>query len=109
MDSTEIETPPAKSRPNEPEYSEGRRRRHRSREAPPRPRPNRLRVAYFSLAALWGCAIGVGAVAAGSRMTERPVVLDASLFLALVPAALLSVLGGAVASGAYGEARNRRR
>lgn len=68
-----------------------------------------LRVAYFSVAAVWGFIIGVAGLLV-TLQVEGQVVrpgLDAVLYLVLALA--IAVGGGFVIAGAYQEAKRRRR
>ena len=84
------------------------------RSRPRRSRPSshgslrRLRLLYFYLAALWGFAVGALGLGVSMSLMGHEVGLGIQVFAALVPFAGFALLGGAVASIAYREARRRR-
>ncbi|HEX4823531.1 MAG TPA: hypothetical protein VFV19_04435 [Candidatus Polarisedimenticolaceae bacterium] len=71
-------------------------------------RSGRIRVTYFSAAALWGFLVGIlallAAMQAEGAASARPG-LNVAGYLA--PAAIIAVIGGAVISRAYREAKRR--
>ena len=67
-----------------------------------------MRLFYFYVAALWGFATGAAGLAVALSLTGAGVSIGPSLLLPLLPFAGFAVMGGAVASLAYREARNRR-
>lgn len=73
------------------------------------PRRGRLRLVYFGLASAWGYAAGVGVVLAALSSSGAPVRWSAPLVGATVCGVGLAVLGGALAAGAYREAKRRAR
>lgn len=69
----------------------------------------RLRRFFFALAAMWGFGTGAAGIAAGLRLGGVPFSVDAKLWLALLAAGLVAIVGGIIASEAYRESRQRRR
>jgi len=67
-----------------------------------------MRLFYFYVAALWGFATGAAGLAVALALTGSGVSISSGLLLPLLPFAGFAVMGGAVASVAYREARNRR-
>lgn len=67
-----------------------------------------MRLFYFYVAALWGFATGAAGLAVALALTGSEVSISSGLLLPLLPFGGFAVMGGAVASVAYREARNRR-
>jgi hypothetical protein len=67
----------------------------------------RLRVVYFSLAALWGFLSGTAAVLMGHTVAGRPTPLGSRGAAFVLVAAVVAVLGGLVAAAAYRAAGRR--
>ena len=87
--------------------SRTRRRRHRRRGQRTKTE-NRLQLAYFSLASLWGFVAGTAAILALLAVIGRPLGLSTAASTAIGGAALISVFGGFLASRGYRDAVNRR-
>lgn len=91
------------------EYTEPRRsqrgstRRNSTRSQSRR----RLRVLFFSLAAIWGYVVGGASLAAVLAVTGRFFALDGWSLLLLVGCAGIAIGGGLVTAAAYREARRR--
>jgi len=66
-----------------------------------------VRLAYFSLAALWGFLAGSAAILTGLALRGTWIGLDAMILGALVLAAVLAVVGAGVAAAAYRDAGDR--
>ena len=79
----------------------------RGRPSAEHQRRRRLRLLYFALAAVWGYVAGTAAVLGTLSMTGRPLPIDGNLVSGMVLAAVLALVGGAVASVAYREAVRR--
>jgi hypothetical protein len=84
-----------------------RRKRRSKRHASTRQLRRRMRLVYFSLAALWGFLTGSGAVFVGLSATGRQIPLGRSGALVLVAAAVLALLGGGVVAAGYRAASRR--
>ena len=68
-----------------------------------------MRLFYFYAAAMWGFGAGaVGLGVAQTLSTGEPFVPSIGVVLTLLPFAGFAVAGGAIASVAYREARQRR-
>ena len=67
-----------------------------------------MRLFYFYVASLWGFATGAAGLGVALSLTGSGISIGPSLLLPLLPFAGFAVMGGAVASLAYREARNRR-
>ena len=89
--------------------SQAVRRKRSRRRVPTRQVRRRMRMAYFSLAALWGFLAGSGAVIIGLSATGRPVPLGRPAVLTIAAAAVLAVLGAFVVAAGYRAASQRYR
>lgn len=86
----------------EPVVRETRRRRKRRRSSDgSSSRGGGVRFLYFSMAALWGCLAGSGAVVIVLRVREAMPVLDGKALLSLLAALVISVAGAAIVAAAY--------
>ena len=87
-----------------PEYSEAVSARHGSA----RSKGGRLRVTYFSVAALWGFLVGIVALLVALQ-AEGFAAIPGGLTTVeyLVPAAAVAVVGGVVVARAYRDAKRR--
>ena len=94
----------------EPTEPSVRRRRRRSRQAASNRNQRRwLRLAYFSLASLWGFLIGTASLLYGFSLGGRRLELSPVAIVTMSVAALAAVVGGMIASRAYREAARRQR
>jgi len=85
-----------------------RRRRRRSKRADPSQRRRKaLRMVYFGMASFWGFLVGTAALLVGLSIHDSPVRFSAGIGLFLSVAAIVAVIGGAVASKAYRQAASR--
>jgi hypothetical protein len=84
------------------------RRRRRSHD-PARLRRHRLRLVYFILASVWGFLSGTVAVIVSLNVLGQPLEMQLPVALALGSAAVLALVGGAVAARAYREITQRDR
>ena len=93
---------------NPSERSRRRRRRPQAaRGASTRRTRQRLRVMYFSLAALWGFLAGSGAVLVGLSGAGRRVQLSGPALGLFGGASVVALIGGVVAAKAYRSASRR--
>lgn len=89
-------------------YATRRSGRSRTRRRSSRVSPW-MRAGFFALAALWGFGLGVAALGFVMSRTHAGFALDGSAVGPIALGAAVAAVGGAVASGAYREARSRRR
>ena len=94
------------NRPSPAVQSPNRRARRTSSN---RAQRRKLRLIYFSLAALWGFLIGTAAVLFGLSLGGISLDLSPGTIVALAVSSILAVVGGMIASRAYREATRRRR
>ena len=92
-----------------PEAEPVRRRRGRNLERADSGRRRRkvLRTFYFSMASFWGFLVGTAALLVGLSFHDSPVRFSSGIGLFLSIAAVVAVIGGAVASKAYRQAASR--
>lgn len=88
-----------------------RRRRHTvgARSQRPQRSSSWLRSLYFSLAALWGYAIGVGVLLIALRAAGSELQLGPSGLAMIFPGALVALIGAWVSAAAYRQSRRRLR
>jgi hypothetical protein len=86
---------------------ERRARRRRRGHDPSRLRRHRLRLVYFILASVWGFMSGTVAVIVSLSLLGQPVELQVPVAIAIAAAAVLALVGGAVAARAYRETTQR--
>ena len=99
----------AELRAASPEAEPPRRRRRRKRTSSSSSRRvgGRVRFVYFSLASLWGCLAGTGAVVIALRSREAMPSLDGKTMLSLLAALAVSIIGAAIVAAAYYSASRR--
>jgi hypothetical protein len=73
------------------------------------PSVSRLRIVFFSLAALWGFLLGALTVGVTLQLTEPGLAIHPLVVLAILPGAGLAIAGGAVSAAAYRQARGHHR
>ncbi len=85
--------------------------RHKSMENNDKPSASRrrTRLLYFGTASAWGFVCGVVGLAAVLASRGQVIGFNNTTFLLLLPGLAVAVLGGAVASVAYRDARRRGR
>ena len=95
--------------PPPPRSDRPRRRRRSSRRGSSsgKPRDQRLRLAYFTVAAVWGFLAGSAAILGGLAMNGTRVGFDPLIVGALVVAGAASLIGGGVVAAAYRNANDR--
>lgn len=96
-------------RRHEPPTSPDRQRRRSSARPSTGGARGRVRMLYFSLAALWGFLAGTGAVLVGLTAVGRPARLGPLGVAVVLGAAIAAVAGGFVAAAAYRAASRRLR
>ena len=82
-------------------------RSDRPRRRRSNPKRQRLRVAYFTVAAVWGFLAGSVAILGGLAMRGTRVGFDPLIVGSLVIAGAVSLIGGAVAAAAYRNVNQR--
>ncbi len=68
---------------------------------------NVRRMVFFGIAGLWGFITGVAAVLAPMSVTDQPLASRGGILLALIPCALIAIVGGFVVAAAYKESKRR--
>ncbi len=100
----------ANSFPRDSEYTfPGRRHKSMDHNDKPSASRRRARLLYFGTAAAWGFVCGVVGLAAVLASRGQVIGFNNSTFMLLLPGLAVAVLGGAVASVAYRDARRRGR
>jgi hypothetical protein len=89
------------------EYTAGLSRRHAA-EPSTGISHRTLRLIFFALAGLWGFIAGVAGLLAALGFAGTSVHPSAEAVAALIPGAVVAVIGGAILAGAYQEARRRK-
>lgn len=79
------------------------------REYSPATSSRRLRLLYFGVASCWGFVVGVVGLMLVLRSTGETVSPSTTALLGMIPAAAVAVVGAGIISGAYQEAKRRRR
>ena len=68
----------------------------------------RLRIVYFSIASVWGFAMGTAAVLGSLSMLDLELPEDSTITFMVALAAIAAIVGGAITAMAYRDAVGRR-
>ena len=108
MESNEAELLKEDSGDND-RHKRRRRRRRKREQGKSRVLGGRTRLFYFSMASLWGCLVGTGAVVIVLRLRDAMPSLDGQVMLSLAAALVFCLAGAGIVSAAYYSATRRGR